>query len=100
MHAQDKTTGAIKGKIFDGITGETIPMVQVELIPSGIRTSSDLDGIYNYSKLSPGVYSIKVVYTEFPTMTITEIVVAANQVTEIDVTMKDTVSSTKMDEFV
>lgn len=100
LHAQDKTTGTIRGIIFDGITGETIPMAEIQLTPSGRRTSSDLDGVYTFTKLSPGTYSIKVSYTEYPSMSITEIVVVANQVTEVDVTMQDSVGTTKIEEFV
>lgn len=100
VFAQDKNTGSIQGKVIDGITGETIPGVIVELIPNSTKTSSDLDGKYNFNKLQKGTYSIKVIYTEFPTQIITEIPVNPNEVTSIDVTMKDTTGAAQVDEVV
>ena len=91
--AQDKYSGAIQGKVTDGKTGETIPFALVELIQTGSKTQSDLEGVYKFGKLPQGKYSIKVEYTEFPSITITDIEVVNNTVTIIDVSLNDTVAS-------
>lgn len=91
--AQDKNSGAIQGKITDGKTGETIPFAEIELLQNGSKVQSDLEGIYKFGKLPQGKYSIKVVYTEYPSITITDIDVVNNNVAIVDVVLNDTVAS-------
>lgn len=101
FYGQNKTTGSIQGKILDGTTGETIPFAEVELLPANRKTSSDMDGIYQFEQLSKGTYAVRISYMGFPDMTITEIEVLPGEVALIDVTMQDTVKkSTDIDEFV
>lgn len=91
--AQDKNSGAIQGKVTDGKTGETIPFATVELIQTGSKTQSDLEGVYKFGKLPQGKYNIKVETSEFPSITITDIEVVNNTVTIIDVSLNDTVAA-------
>lgn len=99
-YAQDKTSGAIQGKVIDGTTGETIPFATVELLPNATKTSSDLDGIYKFHKLKEGQYSVRVSYAGFPDLLITDIKVTLNQVTMVDLTLKDTSGGTGIGEVV
>lgn len=91
--AQDKNTGAIAGKITDVKTAETIPMATVELIQTGSKIKSDLDGYYKFENLPAGKYSINVVYTGYPSTTINGIEVVKNTVTTFDVTLSDTLAA-------
>ncbi|HLP56189.1 MAG TPA: outer membrane beta-barrel protein [Fluviicola sp.] len=91
--SQDKNSGAIQGKITDGKTGETIPFADVELLQNGSKVQSDLEGVYKFGKLPQGKYSVKVVYTEYPSITVTDIDVVNNTVTIIDISLNDTVAS-------
>jgi hypothetical protein len=84
---QDKTTGVIQGTVIDSETAEGLPSAQVELIETSEKQLSDFDGLYKFSKLAPGVYSIKIAYPGFPVKTITEIQVKQGEVITIDVTM-------------
>jgi hypothetical protein len=95
--AQDKNTGAIAGKITDVKTAETIPMATIELIQTGSKIKSDLDGYYKFENLPAGKYSINVVYTGYPSTTINGIEVVKNTVTTFDVALSDTMATKAID---
>ena len=85
--SQDKNTGVIQGKVIDSETGEGLPSAQVELIEQSKRILSDIEGIYNFSKLEKGTYSIRIVYPGIPTQVVNDIQVKTGEVTTIDVVM-------------
>lgn len=86
-YGQDKSTGVIEGTVLDSETGEGLPDAQVELVETAQRQLSDFDGLYKFSKLNAGTYTIKIQYPGFPAQTITDIEVTKGQVTTINVTM-------------
>ena len=53
------TTGTIKGKVFDGETGEPVfsARVWVESPNGPIIAKTDMDGVYRIEALKPGVYN-------------------------------------------
>src|SRR5690606_10563905 len=63
------------------------PSAQVELIEQTKRILSDIEGIYNFSKLEKGSYSIRIVYPGIPTQVVNDIQVKSGEVTTIDVVM-------------
>lgn len=87
--AQDKNNAVIKGKVMEGGTGEAVLSAQVELLPSNLKTVSDLDGMYEFTALPGGSYSIKVFSAEFPTRIIEGIELKAGQVMEVNLMMAD-----------
>lgn len=89
VFGQDKTSGAIKGKVLDG-TGESIPGAIVELIGTDTRTATNDDGEYIFKQLAKGMYAIKVRVPGYDPKTVTEIEVLLNQVTTIDVAVAET----------
>lgn len=98
--SQDKNTGVIQGKVIDSETGEGLPSAQVELIEQGKKIMSDIEGIYNFSKLEKGAYSIRIVYQGFPTKVVNGIQVKAGEVTTIDVVMEPMVMQDSIGEVV
>ena len=95
--AQDKTSGAIKGKVVDGETGETMPGIQVELLGTTERLATDLDGQFLFSKLQKGTYSIRVSDPFYGSKTVTEIEVKPQEVTLLDLTMEEAKDTTGTD---
>lgn len=85
--SQDKSTGVIQGKVIDSETGEGLPSAQVELIEQSTRILSDIEGIYNFSKLEKGTYTVKIVYPGIPTQIVNGIQVKTGEVTTINVVM-------------
>jgi TonB-dependent receptor len=92
---QGKQAGAIKGKIVDGATGETVPGIQVNLVGSEARVESDIEGEFLFSDLAQGLYAISISDMSYAAITITEIGVVNGETTVIDVKLeepKDTTS--------
>lgn len=85
--SQDKSTGVIQGKVIDSETGEGLPSAQVELVEQSKKILSDIEGIYNFSKLEKGTYSVRIVYAGMPTQIVKDIQVKSGEVTNIDVVM-------------
>ncbi|MCC6700985.1 MAG: outer membrane beta-barrel protein, partial [Fluviicola sp.] len=78
-----------RGKVMEGGTGEAVLSAQVELIPLGKKTVSDLDGMYEFTELAGGSYSLKVFSAEFPTRTIEGIELKSGQVLEVNLLMSN-----------
>ncbi|WP_341903389.1 TonB-dependent receptor [Fluviicola taffensis] len=85
--SQDKNTGVIQGKVIDSETGEGLPSAQVELVEQSKKVLSDIEGIYNFSKLEKGAYTVRIVYPGFPTQVVNDVKVKDGEVTTIDVIM-------------
>lgn len=66
-------TGLIKGKITDAINNEPIPFATVVLLNSNAGSSSDVNGFYEITGLSPGIYSIQVSYIGYKKKVVYEI---------------------------
>ena len=73
--AQD---GAIKGKIADKTTGESIPFANV-IAERGGRlaggATTDFDGNYTIKPIAPGKYNLKVTYVGYKTILMTDLIV-------------------------
>ena len=90
--------GDISGKVRDE-KGEGIPFANVVLVdgksvPTGRGTTTDFDGNYSISPLTPGHYNIQVSYVGYAPQIIQGIVVNSDKATFIDFKMKP--SSTEL----
>ncbi len=65
--------GIIKGKITDAKTNEPIISANVIITNTTIGVVSDLEGVFEFSGLEPGLYSITVSYLGYSSQTISEI---------------------------
>ncbi|MCG8575609.1 MAG: TonB-dependent receptor [Flavobacteriales bacterium] len=80
--AQDQD-GYIRGTVFDGTSGETIPMAKVYVSGTQYRAKTDLDGKMNI-KIPAGTYELKIAALLKDTMTITGVEVKAGEATVLD----------------
>lgn len=71
--------GFIRGTVYSGETGETVPFVNILVVETGSGAKSDLDGKFSIS-LPPGVYSLRMTSAYFETTTYTEINVKSKEV--------------------
>nr|MBS0037158.1 TonB-dependent receptor [Saprospiraceae bacterium] len=77
VHGQN---GIIRGHVIDGKTGEDLIAATVFIPSIGTGTSTDLDGKFSIH-VPEGSYVIKISYLSYQTITVTEIVVEADEVT-------------------
>jgi outer membrane receptor protein involved in Fe transport len=77
--------GTLRGTIIDDATGETIVGAYVIIPDAATATGAmtDLDGQFTL-KLDPGTYKVQVSYISYQTLTITDVVIKADDVTVFD----------------
>lgn len=81
-------TGGITGKVIDFADKEGVFGVNVIVRGTSFGTTTNLDGEYTLRNIRPGEYSIEFRYIGYESMLFTEIVVRANEMTELNVEMK------------
>lgn len=94
-------SGALKGKITDKFTGESIPFANVVLeIDSEMAggATSDFDGNYFIKPIEPGSYDLKVTYVGYQTLFVKGIVINPNEISFYDIEMES--SSEMLEEIV
>lgn len=86
--------GSISGIIRDGETAETLvgATVMVKELP-GTGTSSDIDGTYLLNDIAPGTYTLQVSYVSFETKTISNVIVSAGAVAQVDISLSTELKS-------
>ena len=84
-------TGVIRGTIYEQASGEPLFGVAVRIKNTATGAVSDFDGKFQI-KVEPGTYQIEASFVSFKTVTITDLVVEADEVTLIDaIWMEDAV---------
>jgi hypothetical protein len=85
--ANAQTTGDLQGKVLDE-NGEPLPYANVALYKGGtlVRgTSTDFDGLYNFSNIEAGTYDMEVSYVGLPTKRTEGVIIKVGQVMNFDV---------------
>lgn len=82
--------GVIKGRVFDELTNEPIPFVNVALQNSTYGAASDMDGNYEIRGIEPGLYNVQASFVGYKKKTIFEVEVFASQPTNLDIPMEST----------
>ncbi|HEY1024369.1 MAG TPA: TonB-dependent receptor [Sphingobacteriaceae bacterium] len=83
-----QSTGKIAGKVTDSKTGETLIGLTVKLKVGG-GVSTDVEGRYALSNLSPGKYTVDFSYIGYQTKSISDIEVTAGKTTTLDIAMEE-----------
>ncbi len=82
-------SGKITGKLNDKKTGETLIGVSVKTSGTTKGASSDVEGRYTLGGLAAGNYTLEFSYVGYPTKKISDIIVSAGKVTNLDVIMEE-----------
>jgi TonB-linked SusC/RagA family outer membrane protein len=61
-------SGTLTGTVTSAETGETLPAVNVVLVESMKGASTDADGNYTISNITPGTYTVEVTYIGYSTI--------------------------------
>jgi outer membrane receptor protein involved in Fe transport len=75
-------TGNVRGTVIDGETGEPIFLAQVQLEGTSYGMTTDLDGKFDFAA-APGSYKLKVQFLGMAPLTITDIKVDPNEVSNL-----------------
>lgn len=82
-------TGKISGTVTDKKTGETLIGVTVKIANTVKGSSTDVEGRYVITGLTPGKYIVQASYVGYSTKNITEIEVKANASAAINIIMEE-----------
>lgn len=91
-------SGIIKGQITDALSNEPIPFANVLLLDSDKGTTTDIDGKYEITGLSPGLYAIRASYLGYGEQTEYEIQVTNAKPATVDFAISE--SSQNLEEVV
>ena len=87
LGVQAQTTGDLQGKVLDE-NGEPLPYANVALYKGDnlVRgTSTDFDGLYNFSNIEAGTYDLLLSYVGLPTKKTTGVVIKVGQTMNFDI---------------
>jgi hypothetical protein len=82
--------GSINGQILEKSTGIELPGAIVRLDPSGISTSSNALGFFNFQGLPAGEYTLTISYLGFESKTIGQVMVRNSETTVLKIEMSET----------
>jgi len=81
--------GIIRGTVFDGVSGESLPGVTIYIEKLARGTITDLDGKFNLS-VAPGVYNVRVSFISYETVSMENVKVSEDNVTLLnDISLKE-----------
>ncbi len=85
----DAQVGKITGKVFDSKTGGTLIGVKVMIEGTTTGASTDYEGKFTISKLSPGTYNLVASYLGYNKKILTDVEVKAGDVNSISISMEE-----------
>lgn len=86
--------GAVKGKVVDGKTGESLPGAIVLIEGTTIGANSDLDGNYSINFVTPGTYTITCKFISYVTKQIKDVKVNSGDATIVNFSLDEPKSDT------
>ncbi len=88
-HVLAGTTGKISGEVTDQakspVTGAT-----VALVGEALGAFTDAEGRFNIINVPPGVYSVRISFIGYETVTVENVAVSADNTTRVDAVIKET----------
>ncbi|MEO6149427.1 MAG: TonB-dependent receptor [Mucilaginibacter sp.] len=87
-----QSTGKIAGKIIDQKTSETLIGATVMIEGTSKGAATNVDGQYSLSGIAPGKYVVSIKYIGYQTKSISDVVVKAGDVTNLDVVLSESSS--------
>lgn len=79
-------TGTLSGKILDGDFNDALAFANVAVKNTNYGSATDFDGKYSIA-MEPGTYTVVFTYVGYSTKEVTDVVIKAGEVTELNVTM-------------
>jgi len=95
IHAQ---TSGIKGVVIEDKTGQPLPGATVTIVELNKSRVTDANGNFTFSKIAPGSYVVKVVALTFQEKNITEVMVIADEIYNLNISLPE--KNNQLDEVV
>ena len=89
--------GIITGKITDASNNQILTGATISLKNSNFKTSSDIDGVYHFSRLAAGQYTLEVTYIGYTPKEISDITITNNNTVNLNITLSPQQNSTIKD---
>ena len=87
-------TGSIAGTLLDKeVNNQPLPFANIVIVGTTQGTSSDFDGKYEITNITPGTYTLEFSFTGYETLHIPEVVVEPDKVTVIDTSLGATAAA-------
>lgn len=83
--------GTIRGRVTDKKTGEALPGVNVVVQGTELGAATDVYGVYEIINVPPGRYKVTASYIGYNDLTITDVLVVQDNVTNVDFKLSQTV---------
>lgn len=80
-------TGKITGKVTNSNSGQPLGGASLTLIEKAVLKVADQNGVFSFSKLDAGAYSIKCSYAGYETKIIEEVIVKDNDNTDVSISL-------------
>ncbi len=77
--ATGKSTGTVAGKVVDGVTGDAIIEAGVEIVGTGAKTTTDLDGHFTLS-VPAGTYDVRIFAPAYQSVRLSNVSVQPNKI--------------------
>jgi hypothetical protein len=91
LWAQSSTTGGLKGTVTDS-TGANVPGATITVVSDAtnqrLTTTTDLNGSYGFSLLTPGTYRVEISAQAFKTAEMGSLAVDVSEIPVVDVTLE------------
>jgi TonB-dependent receptor len=94
-----QTTGKIGGKVIDSKTSETLIGATVSIQGTTKGVATDVAGKYLLGGIAPGKYTIEIRYIGYQTKSISDVIVKAGEVSNLDIALAAS-TSTALNEVV
>lgn len=82
-------TGVIKGRVYNSLNNESIPLANVILQGTNIAVQTNIDGLYEIKNLNPNLYNVEVSYIGFEKKIIYEVQVTNAKPTIVDIALEE-----------
>jgi hypothetical protein len=83
-------SGIIKGQVTDALSNEPIPFANVLVLGTDKGTTTDIDGQYEITGLTPGLYNVRATYVGYNERTEYEIQVTNSKPAEANLALEET----------
>lgn len=87
------SVGKISGKVINAASGQPLEGASLTLATTGNIVAADQNGLFSFNKIPPGTYTIRCSYTGFQEKIIEEIIVKANENTDLNISLDSKLST-------
>ncbi|HVX27517.1 MAG TPA: carboxypeptidase-like regulatory domain-containing protein, partial [Parafilimonas sp.] len=87
-------SGIITGKVVDESNSQPLAGATVIIKNTGIKTLSDVDGVYKFNKLKPGNYTLEATYIGYTSKEFSGLTVSNEEVTSFNILMSSAQNNT------